>query len=372
MNILNGERMNTARVFIHPVMDRCNLHVAPKSHVTKIIINNKRAVGVEVIRDSRRYIINARREIVLSAGTIGSPQILMLSGVGPRNHLESLKIPVVADLPVGQNLQDHVSFHLQVRIREALTTPTSAIISWWTKLQYAMFRSGPLSSPGFEVTAFKSFTNKTREMDWPDSQIMFDVNVSPAPKTDSSNCSQQADVADRGRNDYRFRCFPYVLRPESRGNITLFSADPFHHPILHANYLEKQEDADVLIQGIKECQSIVGAKPLRDIGAEIIENGTDPACKQHQYLSHEYYDCLVKRKAMNSCHPVGTCKMGPEGDLTAVVDSELRVHGISGLRVADASIMPWLVSGNTNGPSIMIGERAADLIKGYQLPPYVV
>ncbi|CAG5127881.1 unnamed protein product [Candidula unifasciata] len=350
VTMLNGERMSASRAFLHPVLNRTNLHVAVRAHVTRIHIQNKRAESVEVIKDSRRYSVNARREIILSAGVLASPQLLMLSGIGPRKHLEDLQIPVIADLPVGQNLQDHVLFDLAVRIKEALTIPLTGILTWWTKLQYIMFRSGPLSSnTGGEVMVFRSTTNETKDKDWPDLQLIFNIYK---PSVNGMYIFNYAEKVNNLKllvtyfqphpnpyirhatgvicDNYGFSCFPILLRPESRGNITLTSRDPFDYPIIQANYLNNLQE--------------------------------------HTYNSHEYWECMIKHRPVSVYHPVGTCKMGPSGDPTAVVDSVM-VHGITGLRVVDASIMPWLVSGNTNAPTIMIGEWAADLIKGGQLSP---
>uniref|UniRef100_A0A0B7BEN7 Glucose-methanol-choline oxidoreductase N-terminal domain-containing protein n=1 Tax=Arion vulgaris TaxID=1028688 RepID=A0A0B7BEN7_9EUPU len=372
VNTNNDERMSTGRAFIHPALGRPNLDVSVKSHVKKINIQNKKAVGVEVIKDGRKYVVNARKEIILSAGAVNSPQILMLSGIGPKKHLESLNIPVVADLPVGQNLQDHLWFDMGVRIREHLTSTWPGLRTFWSELQFKLFGTGPLNSPfSLEVLAFKSTTKETREKDWPDLQIHF-IEIMPNDiLMDIFNYNEEtkAELKDRNRGDYGFTCLPSIMRPESIGNISLRSNDPFDYPLIYPNYLDRQEDIDILIRGIRECQKIVGSKPLQDIGAEFTEKGPESVCKQHKFDSNQYWECLVKHRALTIYHPIGTCKMGPKGDKTAVVDTELRVQGISGLRVADASIMPWLVSGNTNAPSIMIGEKAADLIKGKKLEP---
>jgi choline dehydrogenase-like flavoprotein len=369
---LNGERMSVSRAFIHPVLERPNLDVAVKAHVQKVIIKKKTATGVEVIRDGRKYTISANREIIVSAGSVGSSHILMLSGIGPKKHLESLKIPVVADLPVGQNLQDHIMFDVGVKIREPLSTPMHEFGSLWSRLQYKLFGTGPLSSPySVEVLAFKSTTKETREKDWPDLELQMMAIVPNDLFMSAMNYAEEtkAQMADRNKADYGFICLSLLLRPESAGNITLRSSDPFDYPLIQPNYLDKQEDIETLIRGIQECKKIVNAKPLQDIGAEFLEKGTVPACSQHRYDSHEYLECLVKLRPLSIYHPIGTCKMGPKGDPTAVVDSALRVQGISGLRVADASIMPEMVSGNTMAPTIMIGEKAADLIKGNKLEP---
>ncbi|KAH9504711.1 hypothetical protein Btru_062622 [Bulinus truncatus] len=366
VNAQNDERWSSSRSYIHPILDRRNLHVAVRSVVQKIIIKDKKTVGVEVIKDGRKYTIGVTKEVILSGGAIGSPQILMLSGIGPKKHLEDLKIPVVSDRPVGENLQDHLFFDLGVTIREPLSSPFDSLKSWSTYLQYKLFGTGFLTSAyQVEVLAFKSTTPETQKIDWPDLEIHF-FTFLPRPEDDGFGYTDEvkADMAERDSSVYGFRCLPSLLRPESRGRLTLKSSDPFDPPSIIANYLEKPEDVQLLIRGIEECKKIVSSQPLKDIGAEFTEKSPAKSCAHLPFDTDQYWACVLKLRPLTIYHPVGTCKMGPANDPTAVVDPELRVIGVSGLRVADASVMPWIVSGNTNIPAVMIGEKAADLIRG--------
>lgn len=373
-NRANGKRMSTSRAYLHPAMDRSNLHVAVNAHVQKVVIKDKKAVGVEVIKDGRKHVIGATREVILSSGTVGSPQILLLSGIGPQKQLDDLKIPVVANLSVGENLHDHVFFDLAASIDEPLSWTVSAYTSWWSKLQYHLFGTGILTVPfGFENTAFMCSNSETCEKHWPDIQLHIQNMVYHSSASRGLNMGEDMihELSYRDGWPYGFTCMSSVPRPESRGSITLISADPFDYPKISANYLKDKYDMDILIKGVEGCKSIMSSKPMQAIGTKFLDTVPLKACSHYEFDTRQYWGCAIKQRPLTIYHPVGTCKMGPQEDPTAVVDSKLRVHGISGLRVVDASIMPWITSGNTHIPTIMIAEKAAELILEKQTPPPV-
>ncbi|GFS26339.1 oxygen-dependent choline dehydrogenase [Elysia marginata] len=218
--------------------------------------------------------------------------------------------------------------------------------------------------------AFKSTTPDTKQKKWPDLQLHFFNYI---PKTEPM---RMLYVDEQTRSEFEPRdawedgwsCFPTVLRPESRGSLTLASTDPFDHPHIRANYLDSQYDIDMLLKGIEECYALVRTNTMQSIGATLLETSPLTACKQHKFESPEYWVCYFKLRPFTVYHPVGTCKMGPGTDSTTVVDPQLRVHGLTGLRVADASVMPWITSANTQIPTVMIAEKAADMILGKQTP----
>uniref|UniRef100_A0A0B7B9R8 Glucose-methanol-choline oxidoreductase N-terminal domain-containing protein n=1 Tax=Arion vulgaris TaxID=1028688 RepID=A0A0B7B9R8_9EUPU len=365
-NTYKGLRWSSSRGYLHPVMSRKNLHVRINSHVTRILFEGKRAVAVEMVYNGRKQVVRANKEIILSAGAVGSPQILMLSGVGPKKHLDELGIPVVSDLPVGQNLQDHLFFEYSIALDEAVSATKEVQESIWTWLKLKLFGSGVLSSSHFvEVQVFDCTGEDSIKQKYPDLQIMFHQTPWTVEALRNFGYSEDTLKESSLRNTHTdmFNCESSLLRPASTGTIKLRSRDPFDYPIIDPNYLHKQEDVDLLVRGINLCKRFMSTSYLKKLGAKPADR-PNKFCADHKYDSDSYWECMVRQKIHTIYHPAGTCKMGKVGDPTAVVDPQLRVIGVQGLRVVDTSIMPDIVSGNTHTPVVMIGEKAAHLIRG--------
>ena len=342
MTMRNGVRCSSAAAFLKPAKSRSNLHIFTGAKTEGLIMEGRRCVGIRVRQGSRLIEARAGREVVLSAGALGSPHILMLSGIGAGEELRQHGIEVVKNLPgVGKNLQDHL------QARPVFKTNTSTINSetrhafQYVKiaLEYALKRSGPMAMAASLGTGFL----KTRpELETPDIQF----HIQPF----------SADSPGAGTHPFSaFTASVLQLRPESAGHLALRSASPDDHPAIHPNYLATKTDCDTLVAGIKIARAVCRAEPVASMITEEYSPGVSMA---------EDDDDAILEWARNTSttiyHPTGTCKMGP--DKMGVVDARLRVHGIEGLRVADASIMPVITSGNTNAPAIMIGEKASDMM----------
>ncbi|XP_050730069.1 glucose dehydrogenase [FAD, quinone]-like [Eriocheir sinensis] len=336
--------------------------------------HSRRAHGVKFLRGGRTQVVSARKEVVVCAGAINSPQLLMLSGLGPKEQLLPLGIPVLQDLPVGHNLQDHIGTGgLVFLIDKKVSLVQTRYENLPSVLKYAMFGSGPLTvMGGVEGLGFVKTKYANISDDWPDIEFHF---ISGSPASDGGRQIRKVHgLSDRTWNQMfkpiSFRdswsVYPMLLRPESRGYITLRSASPFDKPYITHNYLTHPQDVRVMVEGIKIGLAITETQAFRKFNSRLYTRPM-PGCEHTPLWTDAYWECLARHYTSTIYHPVGTCKMGPYWDPYAVVDPELKVYGVSGLRVADGSIMPTLVSGNTNAPVIMIGEKTADLIKGYWL-----
>uniref|UniRef100_T1J5G0 Glucose-methanol-choline oxidoreductase N-terminal domain-containing protein n=1 Tax=Strigamia maritima TaxID=126957 RepID=T1J5G0_STRMM len=373
--IRNGARCSTAKAFIRPANSRKNLQVSLHSHAMKILFDNtKRAVGVMYHKDGKPQVAEARREVILSAGAINSPQLLMLSGVGPRQHLQQFGIPVVVDLPgVGQNMQDHIGAGIVFTIDKPVSVVQSRFENTFYVSQWGLFGRGPLTVlGGVEGLAFINTRYANKSIDWPDIQYHF---ISGSPAADSGRQIRRVMGFSNqfwdgyfkpisGKDSFMFSTT--LLRPRSNGTISLQSADPFDPPVIDPKYLTDQQDVNVMVDGIKIAIALGYSEAFKQYGAKLHDK-LYPTCFHEKPYSDGYWGCVARTYTSTIYHPVGTCKMGRNWDPLAVVDPHLRVYGVKNLRVIDASIMPLIVSGNTNAPSIMIGEKGADLVKRYWL-----
>ncbi|WP_137894452.1 choline dehydrogenase [Ramlibacter sp. 2FC] len=342
-NIRKGRRHSAYMAYVEPVRHRRNLSVRTGCQVQRILFENQQAQGVEVIEGGQRRVVKAAREVILSAGALNSPQLLMLSGIGPAAHLRQHGIPLVLDAPgVGQNLQDHFYLHCSYRCTpgSSYNREISGMRKYWQGLRYLVTRGGYLALGSSQVAAF---VKSRPEEAYADLQISF----RPMTFTYHPNGVIAVDpVPSMAASVYR-------LRPKGSGSITLRSADPMQAPVFTPNFLSDPEDIHAMIQGIRRIREIMSTGP---VAARVIgEHLPGPGVQTDEQMLD-----FMEKHGNSAFHPAGTCKMGR--DPMAVVDERLRVRGVERLRVVDASIMPMVTSGNTNAPTMMIGEKGADLI----------
>lgn len=358
----DGSRVSANNAFIQPIRyTRKNLVVKPESEAIKILIDErKRAYGVVYIRKGKQYTAIARKEVIVSGGVINSPQLLMLSGIGPKKHLEELNIRVIKDLAVGENLHDHVTFNGAVIAlsNETDTTATKDEILNHVYDHYkANIKTGPLAGNG--PVCSMAFVKTEPNLLTPD--VQYDIgNLDWREFVKDPIAYDQVKILPTA---FYNGLLPRIMTLEnrSRGKLLLNSSNPFGPPLIYPNYLD-DEDVKVLLRGMRFLLTLEDTPTFKQNGAYFVKTPL-PACKQFDFGTDEYFVCLIKSYTASPYHPVGTCKMGPKCDKTAVVDPRLRVYGISGLRVIDASIMPNVTRGNTNAPTMMIAEKGADMIK---------
>lgn len=358
----NGIRVSSNQAFIEPIRNiRANLHVKPLSDVIKIIIDeNQRAIGVNYIWNQILYTAYATKEVIVSGGVIESPKLLMLSGIGPKEHLEELDIKVRKDLPVGENLQDHVTMNgLVVSLSEKVATTVSSDEMLKQVREY--FESDPTLKPlsANGPVSVVGFVHSKPGLNAPDIQyqvtnVVVEEYVKDPVDYDNHNIFPTAYY-----NGLVPR--PSALIIKSRGKVLLDPENPTGKPLVYANYLDNEEDLDLLVKAAKIFLALEDTEAFKSRGASFLKTPL-PACKNFEWGTDEYLRCAAKAYTSSNYHPVGSCKMGPEEDCTAVVDPRLKVHGIDSLRVVDASIMPVITRGNTNAPSMMIGEKGAAMI----------
>jgi choline dehydrogenase len=338
----NGLRCSAAKAYLKPIKSRQNLSIITNAQVSKILFKDRQAVGIEYIQGGSKHQIASQKEIILSAGALQSPQLLQLSGIGPASLLQKFGIPIVHDSPgVGKNLQDHLQYRLIYELNQNISTNvelSSLMGRIKIGLDWLLFRSGPLS---IGINQGGLFTKVMPQSKTPDIQFhlatlsadMAGGKVHPFPGFTMSVCQ---------------------LRPESRGYVEIVSSDPLTPPKMVANYLTTEHDRATSIAAVKFARKIAQTNPLQGLIRREI--------KPERAESDEDLLEFCRNNGATIFHPTGTCQMGPSHQKDAVLDCELRVRGVGGLRVVDCSAMPTLPSGNTNWPAVMMGERAADLI----------
>ena len=339
----DGRRSSAATAYLRPAELRSNIKVMTETQALRLVVREQRAFGIEAWHRGTKHIIKARREVILAAGAIGTPHLLMLSGIGPGGCLRQSGIDVVRDLPaIGRNLQDHPDIFMIYELTGAHSYDKYKKLNWKAvaALQFALFGTGPVTSNGFEGGAFWWVDHTD---DTPDVQFNFlvatRVKAGIADVPGGNGCTLTANL----------------VRPKSRGTVSLRSPDPFTPPEINPNYFSEADDLEKTVACVKLGRAIMSQAALSGFIKCEHFPGEDVSAKDD-------LESFVRKQARTAFHPAGTCRMG--GDQDSVVDTQLRVRGVDGLRIADNSIMPRLVSGNTNATAIMIGERAADFIKG--------
>lgn len=367
----HGRRHDVASAFIIPYLNRKNLYVKTLSSVTKVLIKNNTAYGVRYVHLGKVYTALASKEVILSAGAFSSPQILMLSGIGPADHLAEFGIPLLKNASVGQNLQDHFCYMgLPLLVNDSTAMSYKDIINPLNAIKWFFTGNGPYASIGGVEALGYIKTNISNETgNFPDVELIF---AGGYITTDSGTFTRKSwgigtvpyyKYMGRLQGKRVFTIMPMLLHPKSKGWLKLRSKNPFDHVKLFGNYVSDagNEDMKTMIEGIRFILKLLETPAFQKHGARL-DSTPVPGCEGLGKFE-EYWDCALRTFSVTLHHQVGTCKMGPSSDPEAVVDPRLKVYGFKGLRVADTSVIPFALSAHTNAPSIMVGEKAADMIK---------
>lgn len=367
--VKDGERFSTAKDFLRPAMSRKNLHVSTHSIVIKVLISKSNAVGVEYVRNGQKRTVGATKEVILTAGTIGSAHLLMLSGIGPKETLTKLAIPLIVDLPVGWNLQEHLTYRMDIQTNESVGVTRENVFNAVSYLQYLTLGKGWLATNAGMFGYAQLKMDGTSTFKAADTQLSFSA-ISKSLNEDTKNEQSKpkhhsSPSANVTKITAGFSITVELLRPNSRGQVKLESSNPFTNPLINPNYLSNPKDIQTLIKGIKFALSFLSTSPFRSIKARLYDKPYSP-CIQHRIKSDAYWECVLRHQAVGNGQATSTCLMGSPDNPESVVDTLLRVYNVTSLRVADASVMPSSVSGDISATKVMIGEKAVDIIRGHE------
>lgn len=368
VNMDHGTRCSAAKAYLGSI-NRPNLEIITGARVTKVLIDaDKRAYGVEYIKDNVWKKVTCSKEILLSAGTIDSAKLLMLSGIGPREHLEELSIPVIRDSKVGYSMYEHVGFlGLTFMVNQSVSLLQDKFLNSSVFLKYLLHKDGLLTIPGgAEALAF--IRTKYASDERSDIELLF---VSGSLHSDNGQVLKKVlrisedlynTVYKPIENQEAWSIWPIVQYPRSVGRLMLRSKDPFEPPKMDPNFFSHPADLEIILEGVKHAINISKTEAFQAYGSRL-HNFKLPGCRQFEFASDDYWRCAIRHLPSMMNHEIGTVKMGPQTDVYAVVDPQLRVYGVKALRVVDASIMPTMPAGHVNAGIFMIGEKAADMIK---------